>query len=277
VPDYGLWPPTRFVRFVRGYDTSVETAQIITDAGPAFIKALGNRGGPHHLACDWVGTQLARWFGLATLEAGILTLTEDDAIPFLRGGRAAPGPAFVTRREDGQTWDGDPASLERIVNPEHVGRLVVFDTWVLNWDRQPPDDSRRPNFDNVFLSFESATAGRFLLKAIDHTHCFGCRAGELTTKVADISQVQDDRIYGLFPGFRPFVTKEAVSAACGSLRGLEREWVTGIVGSIPPAWDVSGAVRGKLAELIVRRAAFVAGTIMGSLGASLWPQPELPF
>jgi hypothetical protein len=40
-----------------------------------------------------------------------------------------------------------------------IPRLVVFDTWTLNWDRCPPDgDTRRINYGNVFLTSEKASS-----------------------------------------------------------------------------------------------------------------------
>src|SRR4051794_23620700 len=112
---YKPWPPTEFVDFIRGFDTSVGTAEILTDAGPAFIKALGNRGGPHHLASEWVGSNLACWFRLPTFHFGILRLREGDGTPYLRGGKASPGPAFVTRAESGKTWDGTADLLRALI------------------------------------------------------------------------------------------------------------------------------------------------------------------
>ena len=43
-----------------------------TDAGKGYLKALGGPEGPHTLACEWVATQLARWFGLSTFDFAIL-------------------------------------------------------------------------------------------------------------------------------------------------------------------------------------------------------------
>jgi hypothetical protein len=65
---FGRWQPTRFVRFEEAFDTSVGTSIVVTDAGKAYLKALGNRQGPHALVCEWVGTRLADWFGLATFD-----------------------------------------------------------------------------------------------------------------------------------------------------------------------------------------------------------------
>jgi hypothetical protein len=180
------WQPTCVLRFEKPLDTSMGTARIVTDAGKAYLKALGNPQGPHGLACEWVGTQLARWLGLRTFDFALLTLDELDEIPFLRGGHAQPGPAFVTRAEKGHTWGGAPEELKAVENCDDVARLVVFDTWTLNCDRHPPNLSeRKPNYDNVFLSEEGAARGRFRLVAMDHTHCFTC-GRDLTKRLASI-------------------------------------------------------------------------------------------
>lgn len=67
--------------------------EVTADAGRAYIKAMGNRQGPHVLATDWVGTQLTKWFGLSTFDIAILPLTEDDTFPLPRGYEAQPGRA----------------------------------------------------------------------------------------------------------------------------------------------------------------------------------------
>ncbi len=255
---YKLWPPTKFIRIICGYDTSVGTARVLTDAGRAYVKALGNRGGPHHLASEWVGSNLARWFGLPTFEFAILHLREGDHLPYVRGGQASAGPAFITRSEKGMTWKGDPQTLEKLDNPEHLAWLVVFDTWVLNWDRHPPDNSRRPNYDNVFLSKVGAARGRYMLKAMDHTHCFGCRAGELSKRIDRLDHIRDDRVFGFFPAFTPHVDPDEIDAACQRLSELTRAIVEPIVTSIPKEWEVDYEVRQKLTEQIVQRAAYLA-------------------
>lgn len=46
-----------------------------TDEGEGFLKTLGNSEGPNVLACEWIGTLLADWFGLRTLEHSIIWVT----------------------------------------------------------------------------------------------------------------------------------------------------------------------------------------------------------
>ena len=53
---YCQWHPSRYERFVEAFRTSIGTSLIVTDLGKAYIKPLGNRHGPHVLACEWVAT-----------------------------------------------------------------------------------------------------------------------------------------------------------------------------------------------------------------------------
>lgn len=50
------WQPTKLLEFGTELDTSTSPARVMTDAGPTYLKAMGNRQGPHVLATDWVGT-----------------------------------------------------------------------------------------------------------------------------------------------------------------------------------------------------------------------------
>jgi hypothetical protein len=146
--------------------------------GDGYLKALGNPEGPHILASEWIATKLAAWFGLSVFDHAIVMVDEFVEIRHVDAegnltGIAATGPAFITRREAGETWSGDRKQLKRLVNPHDVSRLVVFETWLLNCDRysranSDPLTRARINRNNVFLS-EEAPNGQFTLKAMDHS------------------------------------------------------------------------------------------------------------
>src|SRR5262249_35464646 len=154
------------------------------------------------LACEWLGTALARRIGLRTFDVAIILVTEDDEIPLASGRRATPGPATIARSEKGSTWGGSDGELDLIENTEDISRLVVFDTWVRNCDRHPANlEARKPNLDNVFLSREGASEGRLVLKAVDHTHVLTC-GRDITAAAGYIDKIQDEGIYGLFPQFK---------------------------------------------------------------------------
>lgn len=266
----GSWTPNRFERFEQSFDTSLGTSIVVTDAGKAYLKPLGNRQGPHVLACEWVATQLADWFGLTTFEYALLTITADDEIPLARGKLATAGPAFVSKAENGYTWGGDVESLTRLVNLADVSRLVVFDTWTRNCDRHPPTSARKMNLDNVFISMTGLPSGRSKLIAMDHTHCFTC-GRDLDEGIANIDNVQDSKIYGLFPAFKLVMDKAAVESACAQLRTLDHGVAATIVASIPPEWEVAANARDSLVSFIVQRAPFVADNIVTGLTPLCWP------
>lgn len=270
------WKPTAVQRFIKSFPTSAGTALVLTDAGQAYIKPLGNAEGPHILACEVVATQLAKWFGLSTFDFAIIEITDANEIPFHSGGIALPGPAFATRAESGDVWGSNNAQLKLLSNPQDLTRLVVFDTWCLNCDRysEPPNGQigkPRINRDNVFLS-EETSAGQLLLKAMDHTHCFTC-GRELTTRLAYDDKIKDPRVFGLFPEFRPFLDRDELVHAVQALQAIERNLVHDMMQSIPTEWDVRTDIRESWTDLIVRRAAFVAETIE----SKLWPQLNLEF
>ena len=265
------WAPTYIRRPDHALETATDTVRVTTDAGPGYLKALGNHGSPHYLAADWVATHLARWFGLPTFDFAIVNVTDEDEIIFRNGQQAEVGPAFVTRAESGMTWGGTAEELAWLINPEDLGRLVVFDTWTRNCDRHPPDlAARKPNRNNVFFSNEEMPDGQFRLIAMDHTHCFHC-GRDLTAELEKIDLVKDERIYGLFPEFKPLVQAHwlAVEAAAAKLLTIDRQWVERVVAQIPQQWKVTADGRTALANQIVYRAVYVAEIIGPALRAAL--------
>ena len=265
------WQPTIIRHLGQSFRTAADTVLVTTDAGPGYLKALGNSGGPHRLAADWVGTQLAAWLGLPTFEFAIIQVLPENEIPFQRGGQAQPGPAFITRADPGMTWGGDAATLDQLVNPADIGKLVLFDTWVRNVDRYPPNlATRKPNRGNVFLSSENVPDGQWRLLAMDHTHCFD-GPGYLDVKLDRIDFVQDDQLYGLFPEFIPFLRPHwpALQIAVAYLKTMTLAWIQQLIARIPNEWQVEPAARAALAKLVYSRADFMSENFIPELEAKL--------
>jgi hypothetical protein len=262
-----VWHPNEILRFIRNFDTGAGAILVLTDAGEGYLKAMGNIGGEHCLACEWVATHLARWFKLPTFDFALIEVTDLDEVPFFRGGHAQPGPAFVTRAESGEPWSSKANQLNRLFNPQDISRLVVFDSWVLNCDRHAPNRQRKPNYNNVFLS-EEAPDGYLLLKAIDHTHAFTC-GRDLTRKISHLDRIRDPNVYGLFPAFGRRLDENSFQIALDDLSQLPRQFVEEIVRSVPREWDVSPEALRALTELIVQRALFLAQNQAAMMGIYL--------
>ncbi|MBM4035694.1 MAG: hypothetical protein FJ291_28475 [Planctomycetes bacterium] len=278
------WHPTTIRRFVKAFSTGAGVVLVETDQGKGYLKGMGNPGGDHLLACEWVGTLLARRLGLPTFDFYILRVTEHDELPFAAGGMAKAGPAFVTRAERGGWWSGAERDLRVLANPHDIPRLVLFDTWMLNCDRYSVGKGReRVHPDNVFFSREGAPRGRFILKAMDHTHCLTC-GKELSPRLAAIDRIRDEQIYGLFPQFRRFMVRRARAVAMqdhmrdalGDLGGIGREEVHAAVQSVPAEWGLHSRTREAVTELIWQRSRFLLGNMM-RLARGIWPQLLMPF
>lgn len=264
------WNPTRLLEFVESYDTSMGTTKFKSDASLAFIKVMGNRHGPHGLASELVGSSLAKWFGLTVPDFTIFRLPADACFDLPRGNRAQPGPAFLSRHVPGHTWGGSAEELQELENPTDVTRLVVFDTWLRNCDRYPPDPAvRRPNYNNVYLA-DAVNPGSSRLIAIDHTHCFDC-GRDLTVRLADIDKTRDERTYGLFPAFVSLLNRAELTWCKVMLESLTRETVVEILASVPREWEVSPDVSAAWCDQILQRADFICGKIEDG-----WPIPPMP-
>lgn len=111
------WQPSRIERVIEAFPTGSSVVRVETDQGEAFLKALSNKAEPHNLACELVGTRLARWLKLPTFDFALITVSADDRIPLADGTMAHPGPAFIARFEDGYPWGGDPRELDGLDNP----------------------------------------------------------------------------------------------------------------------------------------------------------------
>ena len=258
-----FWEPKRILRYVESHSSSTQVIRVKTELGDGFLKSLGNPEGEHALACEWVGTQLAKWFHLPTFQFGLIVVTDEMQLPFyeVSKGGAKPGPAFITKSDEGETWGGTERELKRLFNPRDISRLVVFDTWVRNRDRyfHQVGKPARKRFENVFLS-EDTVEGHVLLRAMDHTHIFSS-VGELLPKHLGREQIQDENVYGLFPQFRAFLEEDAIIEALAKMRQIKKAEIEAMIHTIPAEWDVSQATRTALADFILKRANYLSDEV----------------
>lgn len=268
------WRPREIRRFIEARDTGSQTIHIATDEGEGFLKGASAHVSPHTVACEWVGTALAALLGLRVFEHAIVEVKPDDDLPTARGGLIAPGPAFVARKEAGLEWSGDGAALKRLSNPDHVALLVAFDTWTLNCDRHAPHTGRRPHPDNVFLSRKDGAAKQRTLVAMDQGHCFTC-GREITRRIAEIGHVQDDRLYGLFPAFKPLLELETLRAAAAALATVDPAAVRRIFDALPAEWRVGDDARAAWLDFVLRRAEWLAARFVFRVTLEISGQGEL--
>ncbi len=252
------WQPTTFLRYVRTVKSSSRAALIETDAGAAYLKAVNNPEGVHILACDWLGTRLARRFGLPTFDVAVLELTDLDEIP-INGKFAQIGSAFVARAEIGITMGGEKA-LANVTNTDVLAKIIVFDTWTRNCDRYAPglgkNGKARVNYDNLFLSEENAEKGKFILKPIDFGHIINC-GRELTPRLADIGNIREERIYGFFPFFKSHVTREQIIQASEELKSVSPQLWQDILAEMPKDWQVGDETKTAIDRFLKDRARFL--------------------
>ena len=268
------WAPRRIRWVSQTLATSTGASRVETDAGPAYAKFLGNPEGPQALFCELVGTRAAAWLGLPTFEIAVVE-AEAELVTYADGTTSQAGPAFVAREQPGTTWGGTAVELTAVENPETLAGLVVLDTWLLNCDRYRPEgETTRRNTRNVYLSAQDAAKGKYRIVAMDHTHCFTCGRA-LTKAIGNIERVQDARVYGHFPEFRPYLSHDGVRRFAHRLASLTKPTVEGFLAAVPRAWEPAPDVRAALAEFIKDRAGFLGQNVRQMLVDQGELQPAL--
>ena len=122
------WRPTLIRRVEECFDTGSDVVAVVSNEGCGFAKFLGNREGPHVLACELIGTRMAHLLGLPTFDHALVDYDGIPEIELYGGSQAAPGPAWITRREEGFTWSGKDTDLALLHNRADVAKLVALDT-----------------------------------------------------------------------------------------------------------------------------------------------------
>lgn len=247
------WRPVTVERVIETFTTSTRPAKVMTDQGPAFLKGMGNPAGSDALACEIVAGELAHLIGLRVPEFAVIEL--DLTIQMVDRGPMVEGTAFVSRALPGATGDGGDTFLTRLRHPKDVAKLVLFDSWIRNHDRAPPNDALNyeRNLDNLFFT---PVARKYDLVALDHSHCFV--EGELSEELGQPGVLTDERICGLFPEFQPFMDEAAVREAARTIGDVDEVAVREIVASIPAAWEVSRATREVWVDVILARSRLIA-------------------
>lgn len=256
-----VWKPTSVNRVIKNFPTSTRVSLVATDQGTAYLKGMGNPAGNESLASELVGTELAALVGLRVPPFAIVPVSEIEIL-MEECGYVEDGPAFVSSEIRGATSDGGNYFLSRLSNGADVALLIMFDTWVRNGDRCPPPNALdpTPRHDNLFFR----TDGRkFELTAFDHTHCFV--EADLDSGLIVEEFEGDERIFGLFPEFVPYLTEQSLRRAVGAIRNVDPAAVEEIVHSVPLQWGPSNLVRNRWIDCIVGRSKVMPDRIMRAL------------
>lgn len=255
------WQPTTVDRVIETFPTSTRVAKVKTDAGVGFLKGMGNPSGNQSLAMELVGSELAKQVGLFVPDFAIIDLTEIE-IPMDGHGFVQFGPAFISKENQCITSDGSDQLVARLVNPDEIATLLMFDTWIRNLDRCPPPDyiDPAPRRDNLCF----APLGQKLrLMVIDHSHCFV--EGQLEDEMIGPQYVHDNGIYGLFPEFQQYINEPALQKAAALTASVETASIAEIVNSVPQAWGPDQGMRELWIQRIIDRQARVPSVVINTL------------
>jgi len=96
---------------------------------------------------------------------------------------------------------------------------------------------------------------------MDHGLCF-IRSGEdLTPALCHIDKIKQSHLYGLFPEFKGRLRQSIIDQSIARLREMDAGVAQAVIATVPREWKVAPEACEAWAELISRRAVFVADNI----------------
>jgi hypothetical protein len=109
---------------------------------------------------------------------------------------------------------------------------------------------------NLFLSStEGAPEGKFILKAIDHGHILTC-GRRLDRNLLKIDCIKEERVYGLFPFFRAFLSEGYFATALDVLAKVQPSFWEDLLARVPEEWNMSQ--KDSISQFLLDRARFLA-------------------
>ncbi|QPB21115.1 HipA family kinase [Rhizobium sp. 007] len=241
------WRPARIQRVNAVLTTSTKPLLVVTDAGTALVKYMGNRAGIDALVTELLAAELAARIGLRTPDFAVVVIPEiETADPLIT---VQAGPAFFSRWEQAQSLSPNSKLLANLRTPSDVARLVVFDTWIRNKDRFADDANGGVlNYDNILFK---ADKRKTQLLVIDHSHAFA--ETSLANEVNDF-WATEQTVYGLFNEFAAMLTRQDVKSALNTICAVAIGEIRDICHSPPPQWGFTAGMANQLAGLLVERA-----------------------
>lgn len=256
--------PIRIEREIQAFTSSASPIQVATDVGDGFVKAPNNPYGPSALVAELVAGELGTWLGLKVPPFAIIPECNIELI-MRKNGLPMHGPLFFSLQVDGSPRDGTDKFLAKLHDRDDIAKLVIFDTWLKNWDRHGLADD---NSDNL-LFVRRDRSRKYDLVPIDHAWAFDA---QFPIAQPGIDDIEETTVYGKFPEFDPYITHNSVTNSLARLAELDRGFVEEVINSVPPQWGLGQQASASLVELICRRAEYVVNTI----AARLVDDPPIP-
>jgi hypothetical protein len=254
------WRPTRVERVNNVLGTSTRPLHVVTDAGNALVKYMGNRAGSDALVTELLAAELAVAIGLRTPEFAVHSIPAIETTDPMVTVHA--GPAFFSKWEVAQSLAPNSKLLANLRRPSDVALLVAFDTWIRNKDRFARDqDGETLNYDNVLLVPDKK---KTQLLVIDHSHAF---AETTLEDELDENWATEQAIYGLFNEFAPMLTRGDVMSALDAISRVALSDIRDICHSPPPEWGFTAASANRLSGLLAQRAELMRGWFRSALFA----------
>ena len=261
------WKPSTITGVEKVYGTSTSPIRVKTNASYGVLKLPSGCGCTDRLICEYVGSSLAICLDVQVPEFALIR-TDARFVEMMRSRDetlAEEADGFISRYEEPLRYT--PKSVEDIKNKDFFTKIIFLDTWIRNKDRYATKTGERStrNTENIFLVENGQTKLPYTAKAIDHSEAFRLYDFAFNPEHFGEQAIYDSTVFGRFPEFDTHLDWEVACQLVDRLLHVDVSVIQSIFEQIPKSWNLSVKTKKVFISFIIKRAAFVAETLVKKL------------
>lgn len=222
------------------------------DGNKYVVKLMNNQQGKGVLVNEYIAFRLAKLMNLPAAEYKIVHISSEliDMFPALKKLNVPEGPHIGCLFAEQAVTLKNQVNLSICKNIETISGMIVFDYWIMNWDRYVTGAN---------LLFLQDTK-RLLL--IDHANAF-CGPEWDTDELEENKNFVEVYWGHYYEIFVPYIDgSDPFYSYLSTLEALERRELKEAVKGIPKEWKISYSMLEYLIEFLLCRKNLVRGAIL---------------
>jgi hypothetical protein len=218
------------------------------------VKLMNNEQGPGVLANEYIAFRLAKLLNLPAAEYKIVNISSElvDVFPALTKLKVPAGPHIGCQyAEQAMTLEYEnEVNLSVCHNIKDMAGMIVFDHWIMNWDRYVTGAN--------LLFLKDTTE----LLMIDHSNAF-CGPDWTSRMLGENSEYVEVYWGPFYEMFIPFIDgSDPFEYYLTVLESINRKDLTQAVHGIPKRWGISRSRQESLVEFLYARKNLVRGALL---------------
>ncbi|WP_410514555.1 hypothetical protein PaeBR_09300 [Paenibacillus sp. BR2-3] len=222
------------------------------DGYPYVVKLMNNEQGSGVLANEFIAFRLATLLNLPAAEYKIVNISSElvDVFPALKRLNVPAGPHIGCLFAEQAITLENKVDFSICQNIKDMAGMIVFDHWIMNWDRYVTGAN--------LLFLQDTTQ----LLLIDHSNAF-CGPDWDSRELEENSEDMEVYWGPFYEMFTPYIDgSDPFEPYLTVLEALDRRQLTRAVNGMPGKWKISRSMQESLVEFLYARKNLVRGAML---------------